>query len=593
MWRNIVMKNNMHGLQEKYVIGLDYGTLSARAVLVCVRSGEVLAESVYPYPNGIYTNGIHSNGICSNGICSGQPGFEAPCSAGQAPGAKLPPDFALQEIDDYVEAMYHTIRAVVEQSGRPPESIIGIGIDATSSTFLPLSGEGKPLCKTPRFRSEPHAFLKLWKHHGAQQEAEDITALARERGEAFLTRCGGKVNAEWMLPKLLEILRRAPQVYEAADSFVEIGDYLVFLLTGVMTRCMCHAGYKLLWNETDGYPSQDFLQALDPRLSSLREKLRGKEVQVGQCAGRLSQEAAKRLGLKAGTAVASSLIDAHVSVPGAGIDGPDKALMILGTSCCMLLCSEKLSYVPGISGCVKDAVLPGLYAYEAGQSAVGDLFDWFVKNCVPGNYEREAARRGISVHTLLSEKAALLSPGQSGLVALDWWNGNRSYLADAKLSGMILGLTLRTRPEEIYRALLEATAFGMRAIFEEFVKGGVTARELYACGGIVGKNPFMMQLYADILGQTIFTCSARQGSAFGAAVYAAVAAGTQAGGYETTGGAARAMGKTGAEKYEPIPENVAAYHKIYREYKTLHDYFGAGGNEVMHRMRQEVYKKQV
>ena len=250
----------------------------------------------------------------------------------------------------------------------------------------------------------------------------------------------------------------------------------------------------------------------------------------------------------------------------------------------MLLCSEKLSYIKGISGCVRNAVLPGLYAYEAGQSAVGDLFEWFVNNCVPGSYEREAAGRGISLHTLLSEKASRLLPGESGLVALDWWNGNRSCLADANLSGMILGLKLRTKPEEIYRALLEATAFGMRAIFEEFANGGVTAKKLYACGGIVGKNPFMMQIYADVLGKTILTGSTDQGSAFGAAVYATVAAGIQAGGHGTVNEAARTMGRTGEIKFEPIPEHVEAYNRLYKEYKILHDYFGAGGNEVMHRL---------
>lgn len=392
------------------------------------------------------------------------------------------------------------------------------------------------------------------------------------------------MNAEWMLPKLTEIVLKAPDVYEAADNFMEVSDYLVFLLTGEMTRCMCHEGYKLLWNEEDAYPSEEFLRALHPNLSSLKSKLKGREVQVGECAGRLTEEAAGRLGLREGTAVAASMIDAHVAVPSLGIDGPDKALMILGTSCCMLLCSEKLSYIKGISGCVKNAVLPGLYAYEAGQSAVGDLFDWFVKNCVPGSYEKEAADKNISIHMLLSEKASRLAPGESGLVALDWWNGNRSCLADARLSGMVLGLTLRTKPEEIYRALLEAAAFGMRAIFEEFEKGGITARELYACGGIVSKNPFMMQIYADVLGKTIFTGSTEQGSAFGAAVYAAVAAGAERGGYGSVYRAARAMGKTGDKRYTPIPQNMEIYHRIYREYKLLHDYFGAGGNEVMHRM---------
>lgn len=552
---------NNHAGNNKYVIGLDYGTLSGRAVLVSVCDGEVVAESICPYPHGILRT---------------VPGLDE----------ELPADFALQEIDDYVEVMYHTIRSVVEKSGCEAENIIGIGIDATSSTFLPLLENSEPLCKAKQFQMNPHAQLKLWKHHGAQEEADRITALASERKENFLMRCGGKVNAEWMLPKLMEIAVKAPDVYEAADNFMEVSDYLVYLLTGEVTRCMCHAGYKLLWNEEDGYPSEDFLQTLHPSLASLKRKLKGKEVQVGECAGRLTQEAAGRLGLKAGTAVAASLIDAHVAVPSAGIDGPGKALMILGTSCCMLLCSEKLSYIQGISGCVKNAVLPGLYAYEAGQSAVGDLFDWFVTNCVPGSYEKEASDRNISVHTLLSEKASCLAPGQSSLIALDWWNGNRSCLADANLSGMILGLTLRTKPEEIYRALMEGTAFGMRTIFEEFAKGGITVKELYACGGIVGKNPFMMQLYADILGKTIFTSSAGQGSAFGASVYAAVAAGVSAGGYASVNEAARTMGKTGDKKYEPIPQNVEAYHKLYQEYKTLHDYFGTGGNEVMHRLKR-------
>lgn len=559
--------------EDKYVIGLDYGTLSARAVLVSVNDGSVIAESVYSYPHGILRSVAKS-------ISDG-----ADLSGGEEGSTELPADYALQEIDDYINAMYHTVREVVEKSNCQAENVIGIGIDATSSTFLPLLESGKPLCKTEQFRENPHAQLKLWKHHGAQAQADQITALANKRKEKFIMRCGGKVNAEWMLPKLMEIVEKAPDVYEAADNFMEVSDYLVYLLTGEITRCMCHAGYKLLWNEEDGYPSEDFLCALHPSLSSLKEKLKGREVQVGECAGRLTEEAASKLGLRMGTVVAASLIDAHVAVPSVGIDGPDQALMILGTSCCMLLCSEKLSYIRGISGCVKNAVIPGFYTYEAGQSAVGDLFEWFVQNCVPGSYEREALDRSISVHMLLSEKAAALKPGESGLIALDWWNGNRSCLADAKLSGMILGLTLRTKPEEIYRALLEATAFGMRAIFEEFEKGGVMVRELYACGGIVGKNPFMMQIYADVLGKTILTASTDQGSAFGASVYAAVAAGVHAGGYASVKEAARAMGKTGEIKYEPISQNTQAYHRLYKEYKLLHDYFGTGGNEVMRRMR--------
>lgn len=546
--------------EPKYVIGFDCGTLSGRAVLVSVRSGQVIAESVYAYPHGILRT------------VSGTEN-------------ELPADFSLQEIDDYVEAMYYTIGEVIRLCGCRAEDVIGIGIDATSSTFLPLAQDGVPLCKKPLFQKEPHALVKLWKHHGAQKEADDITALANRRGEKFMERCGGKVNAEWMLPKLLETVRKAPELYNAADNFIEVSDFLVYLLTGEFTRSMCHAGYKLLWNEEDGYPSKEFLHLLHPALSSLTAKLKGREVQVGECAGKLTAEAAGKLGLHPGTAVAASLIDAHVAVPSAGIDGPGKALMILGTSCCMLLCSEKSAYIPGISGCVKNAVLPGLYAYEAGQSAVGDLFDWFVQNAVPGSYEKAAADRNISVHALLSEKAAHLSPGESGLIALDWWNGNRSCLADANLSGMILGLTLRTKPEEIYRSLLEAAAFGMRAIFEQFEQSGVAAETLYACGGIVRKNPLMMQIYADILGKTIYTVSTDQGSAFGASVYAAVAAGTEAGGYVSINEAARSMGTIGDVKYEPVPQNIEVYNRLYEEYKMLHDYFGAGGSEVMHRLR--------
>lgn len=569
--------------KDKCVIGLDYSTLSARAVMVSVGRGQVMAESVFAYPHGILRRlGEAADGTAANG---GQTAAVMSEKTSLRLCPELPTDFALQEIGDYEEALYETMRAVVEKSGYQAEDVIGIGIDATSSTFIPLSENGEPLCRTKAFQANPHAQLKLWKHHGAQEQADRITALANEREERFLARCGGKVNAEWMLPKLLEIVEKAPEVYEATDNFMEVSDYLVGLLTGETTRCMCHAGYKLLRNEEDGYPSEAFLKALHPKLASLPGKLKGKELRVGERAGRLTEEAAKRLSLKAGTAVAASLIDAHVAMPSVGIDSGGKALMILGTSCCMLLCSEKRSFIKGISGCVRDAVLPGLYAYEAGQSAVGDLFHWFVVNCVPGRYEREALERGISVHALLSEKASRLMPGESGLVALDWWNGNRSCLADAKLSGMMLGLTLRTRPEEIYRALLEATAFGMRVIFEEFRKGGIQVEKLYACGGIVGKNPFMMQLYADILGQPIETCSTEQGSAFGAAIYAAVAAGEQEGGYGDVREAARRMGKGGGRRFEPIPANVGAYDSLYREYRTLHDYFGAGGNEVMHQLR--------
>ena len=529
---------------EKYTIGVDFGTLSGRAVVVSVKDGKIAAESSMAYPSGI-------------------PDRFGPQEL------PLPKDAAIERIEDYETVLYHTVKEAASLSGVPKEDIIAMAIDVTSSTFLPLSAELRPLYEDPRFENDYHAGLKLWKYHMASAEAERITALMNERGEPFASRAGGRVNAEWMLPKLLEVAEKDPELFDAAATFMEAADYLVYRITGEETRSMCHAGYKLLWSEEDGYPSRDFLAALCPHFASLHEKLRGREIFPGDRAGGL-------------TAVAASLIDAHVAVPSAGIDGPGQALMILGTSCCMLLLSETEAFVPGISGCVKGGVYPGIYAYEAGQSAVGDMFEWFIQNCVPASYEEEAKEKNISLHTLLSEKAAAEKPGESGLIALDWWNGNRSCLADPTLSGMILGLTLRTKPEEIYRALLESAAYGIRAIFDTFREGGVEVKSITASGGISMKNPFMMQIYANVLNTPIDTAASGQGSAFGAAVYAAKAAGTEAGGYDDVREAARRMGHKGGKVYLPEPSEAARYEKLYAEYRKLLSYFGQGGNPVMH-----------
>ena len=540
---------------KKYTIGVDFGTLSGRAVVVDTEDGRFLSECSRAYPKGI----LETFGK-----------------------TVLPKEAAISDILDYEQVLFDTVREAVKMSGVSPDEIIGIAIDVTSSTFLPLDSDLRPLSFDPRFQDRYHAGLKLWKYHLAGPQAERITKLAEERDEPFLRRCGGIVNAEWMLPKLLETLENDPEVYDVAASFMEAADYLVYRLTGEETRSMCHAGYKLLWSKKDGYPDPDFLGALHPKFRDLRGKLRGREVFPGEIAGYLTKEAAGKTGLFPGTPVAASLIDAHVAVPSAGIDGPGQALIILGTSCCMLLLSEAERFVPGISGCVLDGVYPGIYAYEAGQSAVGDMFDWFVKNCVPAAYEEEAKARGISIHTLLSEKAALEKPGESGLIALDWWNGNRSCLADPALSGLILGLTLRTKPEEIYRALLESAAYGIRAIFDTFRECGVEVRSITASGGISTKNPLMMQIYADVLNTPVDTAASGQGSAFGAAVYAAKAAGKEAGGYDDIREAARRMGHKGGAVYFPDSENSARYQKLYSEYRKLLSYFGQGGNEVMH-----------
>jgi L-ribulokinase len=546
----------MAEIRRKVTIGVDFGTLSARAVVADTLTGEVLGSAEYLYPHGVMTDTLPD-------------------------GTPLPEGFALADPGDYEAALFETVPEAVRISGVLPEEVAGIGLDATSSTSLPLDRTGRPLSRDPAFASEPHAFMMLWKHHGAVEQAERMTRTAKERGEHFLRYYGGTVNAEWMLPKLLEIYENAPRVFEAADNFLEAGDYLTSLLTGETTRNHCTASHKLLYTEEDGFPGEAFLEALSPGFGKLLRKLRGRMVRMGDRAGLLTPEAAEKLGLRSGTPVAAAGLDAHVCLVSAEITGPDHALLIAGTSCCLILCTERQREIPGMSGCVYGSVLPGLWDYEAGQSAVGDLFSWFTENAVPASYESEARGKGLSVQALLTEKAARLRPGESGLIALDWWNGNRSCLADPGLSGLILGLTLQTKPEEIYRALLEACAFGMRAIIEEFEKAGVPVREITASGGISAKNSLLMQIYADVLRRKIRIAAAGQGSALGSAIYAAVA-GTGV----TIPEAARAMGGCGPETYTPDPENAARYDALYAEYRKLLEYFGKGGNDVMKHLRK-------
>ena len=543
---------------DKTVIGVDFGTLSGRAAIFRVRDGALLSDAVMEYPHGILKT--------------------------LPDGQTLPESFALQLASDYETVLVTVIREAMEKAGVCPEDVIGIGLDVTSSTFTPISADGRPLSELPEFQNHPHAYVKLWKHHGAQAEADRLTRIASERGEGFLTRAGNVINSEWMVPKLLETYEKAPEVWQAAKRFTEIADWLVERLTGAVTRGVSHAGYKMLWSPEDGGPSKAYLDAVSPGFSCVYEKLQGTMLPAGARAGQLTKEMAERLGLSEGIPVGSSLIDAHVTVPAAGITGPGEALLILGTSCCMVLLSEQALPVPGISGCVKDAVLPGLYAYEAGQSAVGDMFSWLSENAVSAEVLREAEARQCSVQQVLTVHAETLKPGESGLLALDWWNGNRSCLADASLSGMILGLRLSTKPWEVYRALLESSAFGMRRILDEFRKAGVEVKKVRALGGIVGKNPLFMQIYTDVLKMPVYAGGVPFGSALGSAIYAAVAAGAHAGGYDDPAAAIQAMGDKSGRVYVPDPEAGVSYDQLYEEYNKLYDYFGKGGNEVMHRL---------
>ena len=403
------------------------------------------------------------------------------------------------------------------------------------------------------------------------------------RGSAddWLARYGNQVSAEWAFPKIVEVLKENEDLYNEAAYFVEAGDWVIWNLTGERKRSSCMMGYKYFWN--GDFPDRDFFEAVDPRLANIVEtKLAGEILPTGSFAGRLTKEAAQRLGLAEGTAVATAIIDAHAALPALGLVGPGKMLMIMGTSTCHIIMDAEEHLVPGISGVVKDGIVPGLYAYEAGQSAVGDIFAWFVENCVPKACHDEAEAREMSIHALMEEKAQALPPGGAGVVALDWWNGNRSILSNTELSGAIFGLTLSTKPEEIYRALLEACAYGTRKIIESFEECGVAVTELYACGGIAIKDPLMMQIYSDVTGRAIRVAANTQAAAVGAAIFGASAAGLFPSLYD----AASVMGRVREDAYTPDPHARAVYDKLYREYSTLHDYFGRGANEVMHRLRE-------
>lgn len=551
----------------KYTIGVDFGTLSGRALLVNVETGEELGDATLEYPHGVMDETLPD-------------------------GTKLAPDWALQHPSDYLEVFAATIPAVLQKSGVSSEDVIGVGIDFTACTMLPVKADGTPLCLIDRYKSDPNAYIKLWKHHAAQDKANKLNQIAEEMNQDWLARYGGKISSEWMFPKIWQVLDEAPYIYEEADYFLEAADWVIWQLTGVQTKNSCTAGYKAMWHKQKGYPDKAFFKALDPRLENVVEdKLNCPVTPLGSKAGEITENASKLTGLKPGTAVAVANVDAHVTVPAVKIDGPGKMLAIMGTSTCHILLSDEEHTVPGMCGVVEDGVCPGFYGYEAGQSCVGDHFAWFVENCVSAEYYEAAKAEGLSIHQYLTKKAEQLKVGQSGLVALDWWNGNRSVLVDVDLTGMILGMTLQTKPEEIYRALIEATAYGTRKIIETFRANGVAVNEFYASGGISLKNPMAMQIYADIIQIPIKIGGTTQGPALGSAIFGAVAAGTEKGGYDDVFKAGSVMGKLRDTIYTPIPENAQVYDSLYTEYSKLHDYFGRGENDVMKRLK-EIKKQQ-
>lgn len=543
------------------MIGVDYGTLSGRAVLVEVSTGKEICSSVFEYPHGVIDRVLPT-------------------------GEPLGHDWALQHPQDYLDVLANTVPAVLAQSGISAEDVIGIGTDFTACTLIPVKADGTPLCLLPEYEHVPNAWVKLWKHHAAQDKANRLNETAEAMGEKWLQNYGGKISSEWAIPKIWQVLDENPEIYQATDRFIEAADWIIWMLCGKETRNSCTAGYKEIWNKGTGYPSKEFFKALDPRMEHVVEEKLGTVINpLGDRAGFITAEASRLTGLREGTAVAIGNVDAHVSVPAVGIDGPAKMLAIMGTSTCHIMMGTEEKQVPGMCGVVADGVMPGYFGYEAGQSCVGDHFAWFAENCVPASYFKAAQLQKKDIHEFLSEKAEALKPGESGLLALDWWNGNRSVLVDVDLTGMMLGMTLHTKPEEMYRALIEATAYGTKEIVENFRKNGVPVEEFYAAGGISQKNPMIMQIYADVLDMEIKIAGSDQGPALGSAIFAAVAAGKEAGGYADVFEAARIMGKTKDLIYQPNPENAAVYAKLFREYETLHDYFGRGANDVMKRIK--------
>jgi len=538
---------------KHHVIGIDFGTLSARALLLDTATGEEKASAVMDYPRGVMEHAMPD-------------------------GRALERGSALQDPADFSDVLAPLIGRVLADASLTAGDVAGLGIDFTTCTMLPLDRNLRPLCHDPRFAAEPHAYVRLWKHRTAQPQADAITALARERGEGWLSYYGGRISAEWMLPKILQTLDQAPEVFAATYRFFEGGDYLSLLLTGKESHSRSFTDLKANHAPDIGFPSSDFLSALHPALADLYgTRLSDRVDAVGRCAGRLNERGAALTSLPVGTPLAMPVLDAGAAMPACGITGEGDLLMILGTSGVLQINHRRCLPVSGICGCMKEGLLPDYYTYEAGLSAVGDVFDWFVSSCLPASYTDEAKRRGISPHAYLTELSQDEPVGASGLLCLDWLCGNRSVLNDADLSGMILGLTLKTRPEQIYRALIEATAFGMKRACAAYEEAGIPIRRILAAGGIAHKNGMLMQIYADVLGREILLPESRQASARGCCIYAAHAAGL----YPTLHAAISALASPIRAVYRPIPDRAEAYGRLYREYLRLHDYFGRGENPIM------------
>jgi L-ribulokinase len=531
-----------------YAIGVDFGTESARSLVLDLGTGEELAVEVVPYPHGVIDQTVPET------------------------GERLPPDWALQDPDDWVLALESGIAAALERAAIAPEQVAGIGVDFTSCTVLPVTAAGDPLCRLERFRARKHAWPKLWKHHAAQPVADRLNEVALERDEEFIGRYGGRISSEWYFPKLIELWLEDREVYEAAHGFIEATDWIVWHMTGVERRQMTTAGYKAFWSPDAGLPSADYFQAAYPGFERPAEKLGDSFLPLGARAGTLRPELAAKLGLPDSTAVAVGNVDSFVSVPGAGVSDPGTFVTVVGTSICDMVVHPQEIRLPGITGVVRDGILPGLYGYEAGQVAVGDMLAWFVRRLAPPG----------SNHQDFERQAASLEAGETGLVALDWWNGNRTILADADLTGVICGLTLHSTPDHIYRALLESIAFGNRRIVENFVEHGLELERIVACGGIATASPLLMQLFADISGLPVDVPASSEVPARGAALFGAVAGGA----FDDISAAVATAPPETAHTYTPNADAKRVNDRVYAIYRGLHDLLGRSEVELLHGLKR-------
>jgi len=543
----------------KYTVGIDFGTLSARALVADVETGRELGFGVFEYPHGVMDTSLPD-------------------------GTKLSPDWALQEPSDYLIALKNAVSEAVKSAGIDRNDIIAVGVDFTASTFFPVDEGMHPLSE--KYPSDPHAYAKLWKHHAAQAQADRMTRIAEEMKTDLLDYYGGKVSSEWTIPKVVQMIEEDERLFDETDRLMEAGDWIVYCLTGNVRKSAMIAGYKAFYDTDKGYPDKTYLRKIHPKLENIFEtKLRGEVYPAGTRAGGLTREMAQLLRLPEGIDVSVAAIDAHVSLPAGNITRMGEMLMIMGTSSCHIVLGESMKKVRGMCGAVREQVISGLACFEAGQSCVGDMFDWFVKTGFPSEYEEKAKKLNMNRHQYLTHLAMNKKPGETGLIALDWLNGNRSVLVNADLSGLILGMTLSTKAEDIYRALIESAAYGTRMIVDAFEDAGVEVGKVCACGGISTKNEFLMQVYADVLRREIRIVRSKQACALGSCIYASVAAGSEKGGYDDIFAASEHMGGVSEKIYRPNPMHSSVYDRLYAEYRRLHEFFGRGGNDVMKRLR--------